>query len=148
MWMRFMSGLLWCGRIGHASRGSVTGRGGNVTDVKKGSGPFSGKRVLTPFPAGAIIGDMAKHIGIAACSAEGAALCYRTICTEGAELVGAAHAHPEVSMHTPSLADYMGRIYRGDWQAVGELMLESAHKLAKMGADFLICPDNTIHQAL
>src|SRR5688500_12133134 len=51
-------------------------------------------------------------------------------------------------MHTPSLADYMGRIYRGDWQAVGELMLESAHKLAKMGADFLICPDNTIHQAL
>ena len=91
---------------------------------------------------------MTQHIGIAACSAEGAALCYRTICTEGAQLLGAAHAHPEVSMHTPSLADYMGRIYRGDWQAVGELMLESANKLAKMGADFLICPDNTIHQAL
>jgi aspartate racemase len=91
---------------------------------------------------------LTQHIGIAACSAEGAALCYRTICTEGAQLLGAAHAHPEVSMHTPSLADYMGRIYGGDWQAVGELMLESAHKLAKMGADFLICPDNTIHQAL
>ena len=91
---------------------------------------------------------MPQHIGIAACSAEGAALCYRTICTEGAQLLGAAHAHPEVSMHTPSLADYMERIYRGDWQAVGELMLESAHKLATMGADFLICPDNTIHQGL
>jgi aspartate racemase len=91
---------------------------------------------------------LTQHIGIAACSAEGAALCYRTICTEGAQLLGAAHAHPEVSMHTPSLAEYMGRIYRGDWQAVGELMLESAHKLANMGADFLICPDNTIHQAL
>jgi len=91
---------------------------------------------------------LTQHIGIAACSAEGAALCYRTICTEGAQLLGAAHAHPEVSMHTPSLADYMERIYRGDWQSVGELMLESAHKLAKMGADFLICPDNTIHQAL
>jgi aspartate racemase len=89
-----------------------------------------------------------QHIGIAACSAEGAALCYRTICTEGAQLLGAAHAHPEVSMHTPSLAGYMERIYRGDWQAVGELMLESAHKLAGMGAEFLICPDNTIHQAL
>jgi aspartate racemase len=88
------------------------------------------------------------HIGIAACSAEGAALCYRTICTEGAQLLGAAHAHPEVSMHTPSLAQYMERVYRGDWQAVGELMLESAHKLAGMGADFLICPDNTIHQAM
>jgi aspartate racemase len=27
-------------------------------------------------------------------------------------------------------------------------MLASAHKLANAGADFLICPDNTIHQAL
>ena len=89
----------------------------------------------------------AKHIGIVACSAEGAALCYRTICVEGAQLLG-PHAHPEVSMHTHSLADYMKCIYRGDWQGVGELMLASANKLAKIGADFLICPDNTIHQAL
>ena len=51
-------------------------------------------------------------------------------------------------MHTHSLAEYMGCIYRGDWQGVGELMLASANKLAKIGADFLICPDNTIHQAL
>ncbi len=91
---------------------------------------------------------MTQHIGIAACSAEGAALCYRTICTEGAQLLGAAHAHPEVSMHTPSLAATMDLIYRGDWQGVGEVMLDSARKLAGMGADFLICPDNTIHQAL
>ena len=91
---------------------------------------------------------MTRHIGIAACSAEGAALCYRTICTEAPALLGAAHAHPEVSMHTPSLAAYMDLIYRSDWQGVGELMLQSANKLAAMGADFLICPDNTIHQAL
>lgn len=90
---------------------------------------------------------MAKHIGIAACSAEGAALCYRTICIEGARLLG-AHAHPEVSMHTPSLAEYMERIYRGDWQGVGDMMLGSAVKLERMGCDFLICPDNTLHQAL
>jgi aspartate racemase len=89
-----------------------------------------------------------QHIGIAACSAEGAALCYRTICTEGAQLLGAPHAHPEVSMHTPSLAEYMARIYRGDWQGVGEMMLASAAKLEKMGCDFVICPDNTLHQAL
>ena len=89
-----------------------------------------------------------QHIGIAACSAEGAALCYRTICTEGADLIGAAHAHPEVSMHTPSLAEYMARIYRGDWQGVGEMMLASAAKLEQMGCDFVICPDNTLHQAL
>ena len=90
---------------------------------------------------------MPQHVGIVACSAEGAALCYKTICTEGAAVLG-PHAHPEVSMHTPSLADYMDLIYRGDWQGVGELMLESAQKLSAIGADFLICPDNTIHQAL
>ena len=87
------------------------------------------------------------HIGIVACSAEGAALCYRTICTEGAQLLG-PHAHPEVSMHTHSLADYVKCLDRPDWQSVGKLMLSSAKKLAKIGADFLICPDNTIHQAL
>jgi len=87
------------------------------------------------------------HVGIVACSAEGAALCYRTICVEGAALLG-PHAHPELSMHTHSLAEYMNCIYGGDWQAVGELMLSSADKLARAGADFLICPDNTIHQAL
>lgn len=90
---------------------------------------------------------MPQHIGIVACSAEGASLCYQTICTEGAQLLG-PHAHPEVSMHTPSLAQYMECIYRNDWDGVGELMLTSARKLASIGADFLICPDNTIHQAM
>jgi aspartate racemase len=51
-------------------------------------------------------------------------------------------------MHSYSLAEYMQCIDRDDWQGVGELMLASAEKLAKIGADFLICPDNTIHQAL
>jgi len=88
-----------------------------------------------------------RHIGIVACSAEGAALCYRTICVEGAAILG-PHAHPEVTVHTFSLADYMACIYRGDWAGVGELMLRFAHKLKAVGADFLICPDNTIHQAL
>ena len=90
---------------------------------------------------------MSQHIGIVACSAEGAALCYRTVCVEGASLLG-PHDHPEVSMHTHSLAEYMKPIRRGDWAAVGELMLSSANKLAKIGASFLVCPDNTIHQAL
>lgn len=88
---------------------------------------------------------MAQHIGIVACSAEGAALCYRTICEEGQALMG-RHNHPEVSMHTRSLADYMEFIYKDDWDGVAELMLYSAQKLKKAGADFLICPDNTIHR--
>jgi aspartate racemase len=85
---------------------------------------------------------MPLHIGIVACSAEGAALCYRTVCIEGAYVLG-RHDHPEVSMHTHSLADYMKCVDRGDWVGVAELMLSSAHKLAAIGADFLICPDNT-----
>jgi aspartate racemase len=88
-----------------------------------------------------------KHIGIVACSAEGAALCYRTICMEGVHLLG-PHAHPEISMHTYPLSDYMHCIDRNDWPAVGEIMLSSANKLAAIGANLLICPDNTIHQAL
>ena len=104
---------------------------------------------IAPAIAHAIDGNrpMPQHIGIAACSAEGAALCYRTICTEGPQFLG-PHAHPEVSMHTPSLAATMACIYRDDWAAVGGIMLASAHKLAAIGADFLICPDNTLHQAL
>ena len=89
---------------------------------------------------------MSQHIGIVACSAEGAALCYRTVAIEGAALVG-RHDHPEVSLHNHSLARYMQFIYQNDWVGVSELMLSSAEKLAKAGADFLICPDNTIHQA-
>lgn len=89
---------------------------------------------------------MAQHIGIVACSAEGAALCYRTICVEGAERMG-PHNHPEVSLHTHPLAEYMRFIIRDDWAGVAELMMSSAEKLARAGADFLVCPDNTIHQA-
>ena len=90
---------------------------------------------------------MALHIGIVACSAEGAALCYRTICSEAPALMG-RHQHPEISMHTHPLAEYMERLDRDGWDGVAELMLSSAVKLKKTGADFLICPDNTIHHAM
>ena len=91
---------------------------------------------------------MTQHIGIVACSAEGAALCYRTLCVEGAAFMGTPHAHPEVSVNTPNFADYVACLERDDWAGVGALMLGSAEKLARIGADVLICPDNTIHQAL
>lgn len=88
-----------------------------------------------------------RHIGIVGCSAEGAALCYKTICVEGEAYLG-PHAHPEVSMHTPSLSDYTTCLGHGDIDGVADLMLASAGKLAAIGADFLVCPDNTIHQAM
>jgi len=89
---------------------------------------------------------MTQHIGIVACSAEGAALCYRTICAEGPGILG-MHAHPEITMHTFPLSQYMQFVRSNDWRGVAELMLSSAEKLARTGADFAICPDNTIHQA-
>ena len=89
---------------------------------------------------------MSLHIGIVACSAEGAALCYRTICVEGAELLG-PYGHPEVSMHGHNFADYVKCINANDWAGVAELMLSSAERLARAGADFLIAPVNTVHEA-
>jgi aspartate racemase len=89
---------------------------------------------------------MTKRVGIVACSAEGAALCYRTLCTEAAATMG-EHMHPEVSMHTHPLAVYMRHVRIGAWDEVAALMADSAAKLAAIGADFAICPDNTIHQA-
>lgn len=89
---------------------------------------------------------MTKHIGILACSAEGAALCYQTIASEAPALMG-EHMHPEISMHTHPLGEYMLPIYEDDWNKVAELMLSSLKKLASIGADFAVCPDNTIHQS-
>jgi aspartate racemase len=62
-----------------------------------------------------------SDIGIVACSAEGAALCYRTICVEGAAILG-LHAHPEITVHTCSLADYMACIYRRESGGVGKAL--------------------------
>jgi aspartate racemase len=88
-----------------------------------------------------------KHIGIVAVSAEGAALCYRTICLEGVAQLG-PHEHPEISLHSFSLRSYQRLIDDDRWDAVGEMMLESAARLVGSGAQFLICPDNTVHQGL
>jgi aspartate racemase len=88
-----------------------------------------------------------KHIGIVAVSAEGAALCYRTICLEGAAILG-PHEHPEITLHGFSLSSYQRLIDDDLWDAVGERLLESAARLVKSGAELLICPDNTAHQGL
>jgi aspartate racemase len=90
---------------------------------------------------------MPKHIGIVAVSAEGAALCYRTVCAEGAAIFG-RHTHPEVTMHTYPLSDYMRHIEAGRWEDVASMLLASAEKLRQAGADLLICPDNTAHEAI
>lgn len=44
-----------------------------------------------------------QHIGIVAGSAEGAALCYRTICLETPAIMG-EHNHPEITMNSIPVA--------------------------------------------
>jgi aspartate racemase len=88
-----------------------------------------------------------SHIGIAAVSAEGAALCYRTICAEATALLG-RHRHPEITMHTYPLAKYMHHVQEDRWDEVGRLLLASAGILVHAGAEILVCPDNTAHQGL
>lgn len=90
---------------------------------------------------------MPKHIGIAAVTFEGAALCYRTICLEAESVIG-EYQHPEITLHAFPLADYMLFVSRGDWEGVAGLLLESAKKLASAGADFVISPCNTTHEAI
>jgi aspartate racemase len=87
-----------------------------------------------------------KHIGIVACSAEGAALCYQTICRDALQVVG-KNDHPRVTMDSIPLAAWMPSFDAGDYRGVARFMLDSAHLLATAGADFAICPDNSAHRA-
>jgi aspartate racemase len=89
---------------------------------------------------------MAKHIGIVAMSYEGAALCYKSICAEAASVMG-EHQHPEITVHSFPLADYLRFVSRLDWEGAARLLLKSAEKVARAGADFAICPANTAHEA-
>ena len=89
---------------------------------------------------------MTQHIGIVAGSAEGAALCYRTICLEAPAVMG-EHNHPEITMNSVPMARLMDPIRANDWETVAGVLTASAHKVAQAGADFAICPDNTYHQS-
>jgi aspartate racemase len=90
---------------------------------------------------------MSEPIGIVACSAPGAALCYETICAEACAFLG-RHEHPEITLHGYSFGQYARLLEAGNWRAIGALLSGSAWKLAGAGAAFAICPDNTVHQAL
>src|SRR5437867_503155 len=61
-----------------------------------------------------------KHIGIVACSAEGAALCYQTICRDALRLVG-KNDHPRITMDSIPLAAWMEPFEAGDYRGVARL---------------------------
>ncbi|HEU4502075.1 MAG TPA: aspartate/glutamate racemase family protein, partial [Nitrospira sp.] len=85
------------------------------------------------------------HIGIVAGTADGASLCYRSLCYEAGRT--GRRAQPEITMHTFPLEWYLNLIERDDWAGVAALMSRSAGKLVQAGAELIICPNNTLHRA-
>jgi aspartate racemase len=90
---------------------------------------------------------VAKHIGIAAVSPEGAALFYRSIFRQAAQLLE-PHQHPRVSLYNEPLALYIDAVRSNDWHAVGELLRRSAEILARSGASFCLSPDNAVQHGI
>lgn len=88
-----------------------------------------------------------KHLGILAHSAEGAALCFRAFCQEGFTELG-PHEHPDVSLDCIALARSMAAWENGDYATIGAILSVSVGRLARAGAEFFVCPDNTAHLAL
>jgi aspartate racemase len=90
---------------------------------------------------------MVKHLGILATTSEGAALCFRVFCQQGASALG-PHEHPDVTLDCIALARSLPAWQRGDLTSVRATLSVSVHRLARAGADFFACPDNTAHMAL
>ena len=87
-----------------------------------------------------------KHIGIVACSAEGAALCFREIAAHSLKFMG-EHMHPQITLSCIPLGEWMPAFNRGDYAGVAELMLRETRIVAQAGAQLAICPDNSAHLA-
>jgi aspartate racemase len=86
------------------------------------------------------------RVGIVAGTAEGAALCYRTLCQEAQRVMG-RNMHPKITLHAFPLRNYLEAIDRDDWTMVAQLLSRSVDILVAAGADFVICPNNTLHEA-
>src|ERR1700678_742390 len=88
-----------------------------------------------------------KHIGILAHSAEGASLCFLEACHAGEAKLG-PHNHPDITLDIIAMGAAMSLWERNDYAAVREILARSCERLARAGADFFVCPDNTAHLAL
>src|ERR1043165_9786063 len=88
-----------------------------------------------------------KTFGIVAHSAEGAALCFLTACHEGSALLG-PHMHPDIVMSAVPMALSMPGWTADDHDGVAKFLSDGVQTVAKAGADFYVCPDNTAHIVL
>ncbi len=88
-----------------------------------------------------------RHLGILAHSVEGATLCLRAFCHQGFQDLG-PHDHPDVTLDCIAMAKSMPAWSAGDYAAIRAIFSTGAERLARAGADFFVCPDNTAHLAL
>lgn len=90
---------------------------------------------------------MPKHIGIAAVSPEGSALCYREVFRQASRIIGDT-GHPRITLHNEPFELYLEAALRSDWHKVGELLRRSADVLAAAGAQFCVTPDNLMQNGV
>jgi aspartate racemase len=88
-----------------------------------------------------------RHLGILAHSTEGAALCFLAFCQEGVRRFG-SHTYPDVTLDYIAFGHSIPAWDSGDHDAVRATLSISVRRLARAGADFFVCPDNTAHLAL
>ncbi len=88
-----------------------------------------------------------RHCGILAHSTEGAALCFLEFCQEGVRRLG-SHVYPDVTLDYIAFGPSMPAWDAGDYDSIRATLSVSADRLARAGAEFFICPDNTAHLAL
>lgn len=88
-----------------------------------------------------------QTLGIVAHSVPGAASCFQTFCELGMARLG-EHRHPPVVMDCVPMGVSMPSWESGDHEAIRAILAGSAERLAMIGAEFFVCPDNTAHLAL
>lgn len=88
-----------------------------------------------------------QTMGIVAHSAEGGALCFQEACREGGRRLG-HHAHPPIVLSCLPMAWSMAGWESDDHEAVARFLGEGVRQVARAGADFYVCPDNTAHIVL
>ena len=88
-----------------------------------------------------------RHCGILAHSTEGAALCFLEFCQEGVRRLG-SHTYPDLTLDYIAFGPMMPAWEAGDYDSIRATLSVSAGRLARAGAEFFICPDNTAHLAL
>jgi aspartate racemase len=83
-----------------------------------------------------------RHAGLMAHSADGAALCFLEFCHAGGDF------HPDITLDCIAMGHCLPAWDAGDHATVRATLARSIATLAKAGAEFFFCPDNTAHIAL